>query len=102
LSGRILDKEAEKVTEGMKLKVMNRFTTGQCDSWKKIVKSSIVASMINVGHPYLLNTCDISDRSKVAENLLEIVLGEIKYAMKVLKGKIMAWCINAGEDSAKI
>ncbi|KIK78817.1 hypothetical protein PAXRUDRAFT_162969 [Paxillus rubicundulus Ve08.2h10] len=103
LSGRILDEEAEKVIEGMKPKVKNRFATGQCDGWKNIVKSSIVASMINVEHvPYLLNTCDISDKPETAENLLEIVLGEIKYATEVLKVKIVAWCTDAGGDSVKM
>ncbi|KIK75535.1 hypothetical protein PAXRUDRAFT_172563 [Paxillus rubicundulus Ve08.2h10] len=91
LSCRILDEEAEKVIEGMKLKVKNRFVMGQCDGWKNIVKSSIVASTINVEHvPYLLNTCDISDKPKMAENLLESVLGEIKYTTEVLKVKIVA------------
>ncbi|KIK95261.1 hypothetical protein PAXRUDRAFT_77340, partial [Paxillus rubicundulus Ve08.2h10] len=87
LLGRILNKEAEKVIEGMKLNVKNIFITGQCNGWKNIVKSSIVASMLSM-------------LPKMAENLLEIVLGEIKYAMEVLKVKIMAWCTDAGGDSA--
>ncbi|KIK82178.1 hypothetical protein PAXRUDRAFT_154379 [Paxillus rubicundulus Ve08.2h10] len=103
LSGRILNEEAEKVIEGMKPKVNNRFVTGQCDGWKNIVKSSIITSTINVEHiPYLLNTCNISDKPKMAKNLLEIVLGEIKYATEVLKVKIVAWCTDVGGDSAKM
>ncbi|KIK74275.1 hypothetical protein PAXRUDRAFT_836014 [Paxillus rubicundulus Ve08.2h10] len=103
LSGRILDEEAAKVVEGMKSKVKDRFATGQCNGWKNIVKSSIVASTINVEHvPYLLNTFDISGKPKTAENLLEIVSSEIKYSMDVLRVKIVAWLSDAGGDSAKM
>jgi len=52
--------------------------------------------------PYLLNTCDISAKPKTAENLLEIVLSEITYAVEVLKVKVVAWCTDAGGDSAKM
>jgi len=48
LSGRILDEEAGHVVEGVKMKVHGRYATGQCDGWKNINKTSIVASMINV------------------------------------------------------
>lgn len=48
LSGRILDEEAGHVIEGVKTKVHGRYATGQCDGWKNITKTSIVASMINV------------------------------------------------------
>ena len=48
LSGRILDEEATKVMDKVKMYVKGRFATGQCDAWKNIAKTSIVASMINV------------------------------------------------------
>lgn len=48
LSGRILDEEAVKVIELMKSEVSNKFATGQCDGWKNVNKSSIIASTINV------------------------------------------------------
>ncbi|KAG1717207.1 hypothetical protein EDB19DRAFT_1654677 [Suillus lakei] len=103
LSGRILDEEAGHVVEGVKMKVHGQFATGQCDGWKNINKTSIVASMINVEYtPYLLNTCDISTKPKTAENLLEIVLSEITYAVEVLKVKVVAWCTDASGDSAKM
>ncbi|KAG1853780.1 hypothetical protein C8R48DRAFT_675727 [Suillus tomentosus] len=91
LSGRILDEEAERVVDGMKAKVQDHYATGQCDGWKNITKSSIVASTINVEYtPYLLNTCDVSAKPKTAENLLKIVLSEIQYANEVLKVKVVA------------
>ena len=46
LSGWILDEEAAKVMD--KVKAYVKFATGQCDAWKNIAKTSLVASMINV------------------------------------------------------
>ena len=48
LSGRILDEEATKVVETMKMVVHGRYATGQCDGWKNVNKSSIIATTINV------------------------------------------------------
>jgi hypothetical protein len=48
LSGRILDEEAAKVVESMKVKLKGKHATGSCDGWKNIAKTSLIASMINV------------------------------------------------------
>ena len=48
LSGRILDKEATKVIETMKMVVHGKYATGQCDRWKNVNKASIIATTINV------------------------------------------------------
>ena len=48
LSGQILDEEATKVVETMKMVVHGRYPTGQCNGWKKVNKSSIIAMTINV------------------------------------------------------
>jgi hypothetical protein len=59
LSGRILDEEAEKVVNGMKLKLKGKHASGSCDGWKNIAKTSLIGSMINVEYtvsnhlPYL-------------------------------------------------
>ncbi|KIK79828.1 hypothetical protein PAXRUDRAFT_160211 [Paxillus rubicundulus Ve08.2h10] len=103
LSGRVLNEEAGKVVEMMKAGVNGEFTTGQCDGWENVNKSSIIVSTINVEYtPYLLNTWDISLEPKTAECLLEIVLMEIEYAINVLKVKLVAWCTDTGGDSAKM
>lgn len=47
LSGRILDEEAARVLDGMKLHLQGRYGTGQSDGWKTITKASIIASMVN-------------------------------------------------------
>ncbi|KIM64232.1 hypothetical protein SCLCIDRAFT_37040, partial [Scleroderma citrinum Foug A] len=52
--------------------------------------------------PYLLNTTNISAHPKTAERLLDIVMAEISYATDVLKVKLIAWCSDAGGDSAKM
>lgn len=36
---------------------------------------------------------------KTADNLLKLVLDEIKYAQNELKVEIVAWCSDAGGDS---
>lgn len=48
LSNRILKEEVGKVVDKMKLKVKGRFATGQCDGWKNMSKTSLIASLINV------------------------------------------------------
>ena len=48
LSGRILDEEATKVVETMKMVVHGKYATGQCDGWKNVNKASIIATTINV------------------------------------------------------
>ncbi|EJD34361.1 hypothetical protein AURDEDRAFT_76253 [Auricularia subglabra TFB-10046 SS5] len=103
LSGQILDREAAKCVDEMKLHVGNRFATGQCDGWKDIVKSSVVATMLNVEYtPWLVNTSDISRSPKNAENLLKLVLEELRYATEQLKVVVVAWCTDCSGESAKM
>ncbi|KAL1739126.1 hypothetical protein HDZ31DRAFT_156, partial [Schizophyllum fasciatum] len=103
ISGRILDDEARSVIESIAARARGRFATGVCDGWKNIVKSAIVAAMINCEYtPFLMNTYDISAVHKTAENLLDIVLGEIEYAVKVLGVILVAWCTDASGESAKM
>lgn len=122
LSGRVLDTEAGKVTELIKRDVRDRFCTGQCDGWKNIAKSALVASIVNVEYavsssilsrarrsstlvtlkPKLLNVFDISAAVKNAENLLTLVLAEIQYCQDVLKVTLVAWCTDASGESRKM
>ncbi|KAH9931247.1 ribonuclease H-like domain-containing protein, partial [Fomitopsis serialis] len=96
--GRVLDEEADKVLTTMKTRVKGRFATGQCDAWKNITKTSIVASMLNVEYKAL----DISAKAKNAENLLEIVVNEIKYCRDVLETVVVAWCTDSSGESLKM
>ncbi|KAL6309075.1 hypothetical protein BKA93DRAFT_717676, partial [Sparassis latifolia] len=103
LSGRILDGEVDKVMDEIIKKVHNKFATGQCDGWKNVAKTSLIASMVNVEYTaYLMNTYDISALPKTAENLLEIVLSEIKYYTEKLQVILVAWCTDASGESAKM
>lgn len=56
MSGAILDREAARVVKKMEEKVQGRFGTGQCDGWKNIAKTSLVAFMVNV--EYQVSTDD--------------------------------------------
>ena len=40
----------------MKSKVSGKFATGQCDGWKNIAKTSLIASMINVEYVVRTNS----------------------------------------------
>ncbi|EMD37962.1 hypothetical protein CERSUDRAFT_29916, partial [Gelatoporia subvermispora B] len=101
--GRILDQESHKVVVDMKTRVKGRYGTGQCDGWKNITKTSLVASMINVEYmPYLLNAVDISAQVKNAENLLEIVVNEISYCVEMLGTVVVAWCTDSSGESVKM
>jgi hypothetical protein len=48
ISGRVLDKEMQKVEEGVVCKVKGKLATGQCDGWKNIAKTSLVSLMMSV------------------------------------------------------
>ncbi|KIK75925.1 hypothetical protein PAXRUDRAFT_171252 [Paxillus rubicundulus Ve08.2h10] len=103
LSGCILDEEADKVVEEMKRVLEGKFATGQSDGCKNITKTSLVASLINMEYtPYPLNMHDMSALPKTAVQLLEFMVGEITYAVDILKVQIMAWCMDAGGDAAKM
>ncbi|PCH43941.1 hypothetical protein WOLCODRAFT_39688, partial [Wolfiporia cocos MD-104 SS10] len=99
LSGRILKEEAEKVLEDMRHEVNGKFATGQTDGWKNIAKSSLIGSIVN---PWLLNIFNISATVKSAENLLALVISEIKYCTEVLHTVIVAWCTDASGESRKM
>ncbi|PCH39629.1 hypothetical protein WOLCODRAFT_85990, partial [Wolfiporia cocos MD-104 SS10] len=101
--GRILKEEAEKVLEDMRRKVNAKFATGQTDGWKNIAKSLLIGSIVNVEFaPWLLNIFDISATVKSAENLLALVISEIKYCMEVLHTVIVTWCTDASGESRKM
>ncbi|KAI0026442.1 hypothetical protein K488DRAFT_81335 [Vararia minispora EC-137] len=103
LSGRILDREVEKAEKTIMAEVGGRFGTGQCDGWKNIKKEAVVGSSMNVEHkPHLINTHEITKECKTAENLLAIVLRDIKYCVESLRVIVVAWCTDASGESSKM
>ncbi|KAI8977718.1 ribonuclease H-like domain-containing protein [Trametes punicea] len=102
-SGRILDAEADRVLDGMKMHLQGRYGTGQSDGWKSISKASIIASMVNVEYdPYILHSHDVTEQPKTAENLLKIVDAEIDFCEKILNIILAAWCTDGGGDCVKM
>lgn len=72
LSGRILDEEAAKVVNRMKIKVKGKNATGQCDGWKNVSKTSLIGSMINV--EYTVGSFESSiGNSNLTENVTAIL-----------------------------
>ena len=48
ISGRVLDKEVEKVEDEVRRKVRGKLATGSCDGWKNVAKTSVVSSVMSV------------------------------------------------------
>ncbi|KAK7678908.1 hypothetical protein QCA50_018048 [Cerrena zonata] len=70
ISGGILDDLARNVENEMKMKVGEKFGTGQCDGWKNIAKTSLIASMINVEYvPWLLESRYRLEKARECRNL---------------------------------
>ncbi|KIN96676.1 hypothetical protein M404DRAFT_117265, partial [Pisolithus tinctorius Marx 270] len=77
--------------------------TGQHDGWKNIAKMSVVTSMITIDFKVIfLQTHNISAESKTAQNLLQHVLVDIKYAEEQYGVTLVAWCSDAAGDSKKM
>ncbi|TFY66832.1 hypothetical protein EVG20_g4259 [Dentipellis fragilis] len=103
LSGRVLEEEVKKVTGGIKAKVDGLYATGQCDGWQNISKDHILATMVNAEYlTYLIHTFRITKERKTAENLLAIVLEQIKFYTQVLGVVVIAWCTDASGEAAKM
>ncbi|KAI0731798.1 ribonuclease H-like domain-containing protein, partial [Fomitopsis betulina] len=101
--GRVLDQEATRVADRVKTEVKGRYATGQCDGWKNISKDHIIASIINAEYmTYLITTFCITKEQKNMENLLELVVGQIKYFTEVLQVTVVAWCTGTSGDGSKM
>ncbi|KAF8703671.1 hypothetical protein RHS03_06185, partial [Rhizoctonia solani] len=100
LAGRILNDEVNKVMDELRKLVGGRVATGMCDGWKNIKKDSLIASMITVDYEaHITNIHNVSAQRKTAQNLLELVRGEIEYCEKELGVKVIAWCTDASGES---
>ncbi|KAG6917691.1 hypothetical protein DXG01_001461 [Tephrocybe rancida] len=79
LSGRVLDEESTKVVNEMLPKVRNSYGTGQCDRWKNITKTSLIASMMNVEYTINLIVGDIFKVKGVFVQCMEGAIEAIKW-----------------------
>ncbi|KAI0041872.1 hypothetical protein FA95DRAFT_1576106 [Auriscalpium vulgare] len=103
LSGRVLDEQAKKVEDRMKLDVQGRYGTGQCDGWKNVTRASLIGSMVNVEYtPHLLNLYEVTSEKKTAVNLLVMVEKEIDYCINILGILLVAFCTDSGGDAASM
>ncbi|KAJ7939088.1 hypothetical protein B0H13DRAFT_1587241 [Mycena leptocephala] len=75
----------------MKANVSEKLGTGQCDGWKSGAKASIITTCVLdlevVMLPdqlYMIAAHDLSPERKTADNLLEIVLEDLKYCEEQL------------------
>ncbi|KAL1711778.1 hypothetical protein EV715DRAFT_268337, partial [Schizophyllum commune] len=89
LSGRILDAKYTSILDSIRACVRGPFATGLCDSWKNIVKSAIIATMIN---------CEYMQHTRPRRT----VLTEINYTVHVLLVRLVAWCTDASGELAKM
>ncbi|KAJ7725007.1 ribonuclease H-like domain-containing protein [Mycena maculata] len=81
LSGRILDKEADKVIARTRQLIEGKLATYSEDSWTNIAKTHVDTSMLSVEtKPYLLRTHDMTGRPKTGDELWGIVKSDLIYA----------------------
>ncbi|KAF8269571.1 ribonuclease H-like domain-containing protein [Lactarius quietus] len=103
LSGHILDREAGKVEDKLKLKLRGRKATFQTDRWKNKAKQAIVATMVSVDfEPYLMRTHDVSVQPKTGDALLQLVIEDIKWSEETYRLTIIAACSDDGGDARKM
>ncbi|KAJ6516526.1 ribonuclease H-like domain-containing protein [Mycena vitilis] len=100
LSGRVLDVLVVQAEMEMKSHVAGKLATGQCDGYKTTAKASVVTTSITVEVKlYMIAAHDISPEKKTADNLLEIVLRDIKYCEDELGVVVIAYCTDNGGDA---
>ncbi|KAF8345223.1 hypothetical protein F5887DRAFT_836824, partial [Amanita rubescens] len=103
LSGSILDREAGKVEEKLKLKLKGRKATFQTDGWKNTAKQAIVATMVSVDfEPYLMRTHDVSAQPKTGKTLLQLVVDDIRWSEETYGHRVIAVCSDDGGDARKM
>ncbi|KAF8270666.1 ribonuclease H-like domain-containing protein [Lactarius quietus] len=103
LSGPILDCEAGKVEDRLKLRLKGRKATFQTDGWKNKAKQAIVATMVSVDfEPYLMQTHDVSAQPKTGEALLQLVIEDIKWSEETYGLTVIAACSDDGGDARKM
>ncbi|KAJ7271620.1 ribonuclease H-like domain-containing protein [Mycena rebaudengoi] len=102
LSGRVLDALVVQAETEMKSNVAGKLGTGQCDGWKSTAKASIIttsvtveAKVLCVPHP----SASYRNCKKSADNLLEIVLADIKYCEDEFGIIFIAYCTDNGGDA---
>ncbi|KAI9450427.1 hypothetical protein BJY52DRAFT_1100490, partial [Lactarius psammicola] len=99
LSGPILDREAGKVEEKLKLRFKGRKATFQTDGWKNKARQAIIATMVS---PYLMRTHDVSAQPKTGEALLQLVIEDIKWSEEMYGLTIIGVCSDDGGDAHKM
>ncbi|KAG8879540.1 hypothetical protein FRC20_000112 [Serendipita sp. 405] len=99
LAGRVLRDLVNEVEGNVQKEISGQMGTGQCDGWKNITRTAVVASIVTVrGRPHILHVHNITSQRKDASNLLSIVLSEIAH-LSNLGVTIVGWCSDAGGDS---
>ncbi|KAJ7763398.1 ribonuclease H-like domain-containing protein [Mycena metata] len=101
LSGRVLDTLILQIEEEMKSQVAGKLGMGQCDGWKSGAKASIISTSITVESTvtHLVAAHDVSPEKKTANNLLEIVLGDIQYCETEFGIIHVGYCTDDGGDA---
>ncbi|KAJ7015787.1 ribonuclease H-like domain-containing protein [Mycena alexandri] len=84
----------------MKDQVAGKLGMGQCDGWKTGAKASIISTSITVESTlHLVAAHDVSPEKKSADNLLEIVLGDIEYCETEFGIIHVGYCTDDGGDA---
>lgn len=65
-------------------------------------RNFIEKTLRRLGQPYLIHAHDVTSKPKTADTLLNLVYADILYFINVLKIIMVAWCSDAGGDSASM
>ncbi|KAJ7829072.1 hypothetical protein B0H14DRAFT_2366798, partial [Mycena olivaceomarginata] len=102
-SGRVLDSLVVDAETGIKSIVAGRLGTGQCDGWKSNAKAAIITTSVTVdGELYMIAAHDVSPERKTADNLLQIVLEDMKYCEEELGIIMIGYCTDNGGDACQV
>ncbi|KAJ7940007.1 hypothetical protein B0H13DRAFT_1464936, partial [Mycena leptocephala] len=100
LSGRVLDTLAVHAETNMKSNVSGKLATGQCDVWKSEAKAAIITMSVTVeAKLYMIAAHDVSPERKTSDNLLELMLEDIRYCEEQLGVTLIAFCTDNGGDA---
>ncbi|KAJ6590824.1 hypothetical protein B0H10DRAFT_1830508, partial [Mycena sp. CBHHK59/15] len=96
LSGRVLDTLTVQAETTMKSNMLGKLVMGQCDGWKSNSRATVVTMSITL---YMIAAHNVSPERKTADNLLELMLKDMKYCKEQLGVIFIGFCTANGGDA---
>ncbi|CAE6484295.1 unnamed protein product [Rhizoctonia solani] len=101
LSGSILRREPDAASSSMRNAISGKLATIMSRGWKSTKCNSLVASMLSVDHAsYTIKVHNVLADHKKIDDYLSLVLGDIDYAERVHKTRVIAW-VSEGRNNSR-